>query len=87
MVGFLTWLKLFFYLRNTKTFGPLFKMMEHMIADLSKFMIIWLIIIIMFACVGILMFGELKAFESIYPTLIMLFEASLGSWSMDIYVG
>jgi hypothetical protein len=62
MVGFLTWLKLFFYLRNTKTFGPLFKMMEHMIVDLSKFMVIWLVIIIMFACVGILMFGELEAF-------------------------
>lgn len=62
IVGFLTWLKLNFYLRNTKAFGPLFKMMEHMIFDLGKFMIIWLLIIVMFSCVGTLMFGELDAF-------------------------
>jgi uncharacterized membrane protein (DUF373 family) len=76
---------MFFYLKYTQMFGPIFKMIEQMTKDLGKFMVIWMTIILMFGCVGLLMFGELEAFQSLFPTLIMLFESSLGEWNMEIY--
>lgn len=54
---FFTWMRLIFYFRVSQTFGPMFKIMQEMIIDLGKFLAIWLIIQLMFACVAILAFG------------------------------
>ena len=55
--AFLTWLKLFFYFRITQTFGPMFRILQQMLIDLGKFLTIWVIVLIMYSCVGILAFG------------------------------
>ena len=41
----------------------------------------------MFACVALMIFSKLNGFQNFFIILLMFFEASLGSWSMDIYRG
>ena len=58
-----------------------------MIIDLTKFMCIWLVILIMFTCVSMLLFGSLHFFHSFYDVIIFFFQSGIGSWSMDVFVG
>lgn len=57
MLVLCTWLKLVFSFKFTSTFGPLFTMVEKMTIDLGTFMILWLVLLLMFACVATLAFG------------------------------
>jgi hypothetical protein len=72
------WLKIIFLMRLTRTFGPMIKIIMSMIYDINTFAIIWGIQLFFFACVGVLIFGELPEYSNIFDALIMLFEASLG---------
>lgn len=54
---FLTWMRLIFYFKVSHTFGPMFKIIQEMIKDLTLFLTIWSSIILMFSCVSILAFG------------------------------
>ena len=60
-------------------------MMEEMTKDLLKFMVIWILVLITFTCVGTLIFGSLKAFQDLFGVFILFFEAALGNWSISIY--
>jgi len=82
-----TWLKFLLKLRVTKQFGPMFKTLQNMTIDLIQFMIIWLVVLIMFTCVSILIFGQLDSFQNFIDILVMYFEASLGNWNMNVYSG
>jgi hypothetical protein len=70
LLTFLTWFKLFMYFRASLTFGPMFKILQQMLADLAKFLCIWAIILVMFVCVGMLAFGQLEDFEYMIDILI-----------------
>ena len=59
-----TWLKLLLKLRVTKTFGPMFKVLTNMTIDLVTFLVLWVIDLIMFACVGLMIFGQLDKFSN-----------------------
>jgi hypothetical protein len=52
-----TWTKFFLQFRVSQTFGPMFRIIQEMIVELSKFVTIWVVILMMFACVGMLAFG------------------------------
>lgn len=56
IIGFF-WLKIFFLLRLTRTFGPMIKIIQAIIVDILIFAIIWSIQLLFFTCVGILLFG------------------------------
>ena len=86
-IAFFTWLRMFFNFRITETFGPMFRILQQMIIDLGKFLVIWSVILIMFTCVAILAFGELKTFYTFEDTLIFFLESALGQWDMDVYSG
>jgi hypothetical protein len=58
-----------------------------MLNDLSKFLGIWAIVMIMFVCVGMLAFGQLKDFKVMTEILTMLVESALGEWDMEVYNG
>ena len=57
LIAFLTWIKTIFQFRVTKSFGPMFKIMYKMVIDLSKFLVIWIMVLLGFSCVSILVFG------------------------------
>lgn len=52
-----TWLRLVVSFKYTATFGPMFKMIEKMTIDLMRFVTLWFMMLIMFACVALLAFG------------------------------
>ena len=58
-----------------------------MTVDLFQFLIIWGIVLVMFSCVGCLIFGQQKAFNSFWDVLVTYFEASMGNWTLKIYKG
>jgi len=78
-------MKIIFLMRLTRTFGPMIKIIMSMIYDISTFAVLWGVQLFFFACVGVLIFGELPEYGNIFDTLVMLFEASLGQWDMTIY--
>lgn len=58
-----------------------------MIVDLAKFLVVWTIILVMFTCVSVLAFGELKEFHDIFIVFTFFFESTLGNWDLEIYDG
>jgi hypothetical protein len=84
IVGFF-WLKIFFLLRLTRTFGPMIKIIMAMVVEMITFICIWSLQLLFFACVGTLLFGELDAYKNFVDAFIMLLETSLGQWDLTIY--
>ena len=56
-----------------------------MINDLLIFSVLWMIQLLIFACVGTLVFAELPEYEDFYKTLVLLLETSMGEWDLSIY--
>ena len=84
---FLFWMRLLVMLRLTSTFGPLIVIMVQMTKDLSIFFVLLAIELIAFSCVGLLSFGSLPEYDSLYTTMIMFFMTAMGDWEIDLYDG
>jgi hypothetical protein len=83
--AFLFWIRLLFMLQLTSTFGPLIRTIAAMLSDLSTFLVLLLIELAAFSCVGVLCFGMLTEYNNIVTTLIMFFQSSMGEWTYEIY--
>ena len=53
------WLRMIIMLKLTKTFGPLIRIITVMLKELFIFLVLWIIQLFIFACIGILIFGSL----------------------------
>lgn len=49
-----------------------------MLKELVIFVILWVIQLFIFTCVGILVFGELPQYLDFFQVLVMFFESSMG---------
>ena len=58
-----TWGKLLLKLRITKTFGPLFKVIQKMVVDLASFLVIWLLELLIISSISLVFFGQLSYFR------------------------
>jgi hypothetical protein len=67
------WLRMILMLKLTKTFGPLIRIIDVMLKKLGIFLIIWVIQLFIFACIGFLIFGQLKEYDNFIDVMIMLF--------------
>ena len=76
-----TWLRLLFSLRISKRFGPLFKIIQAMVLNLTKFLIIWIMVIFIFSAFTTLMLND--RFSSLGETLIYFFKASMGEYDYE----
>jgi len=56
------WLKFFMTFRMTRAFGPMFKVLWSMVIDLSKFLTVWVVLILLFTCVTMVLFSKNPAF-------------------------
>ena len=72
------WLRMILMLKLTKTFGPLIRIIEKMLKELGIFLVIWVIQLFIFTCVGFLIFGELPEYTNFSDVMIMLFQSALG---------
>lgn len=83
--AFLFWIRLIFMLQLTQTFGPLIRTTVAMMSDLITFFLLFSIQLIAFSCVGILAFGNLPGFETVFDGLVLLFGSALGEYNFDLF--
>jgi hypothetical protein len=83
--AFLFWVRLIFMLQLTSVFGPLIRTMMAMMQDLITFFLLFTLQLIAFACVGILAFGMLKPYETLWDAFIMFFATAMGDFDFDMY--
>ena len=79
------WLKVFLIFRVTTFLGPLIKMCIAMVSDIFVFLILFALSLLMFACVGIVLFPDVEKFSSLYNSVVYLFQASLGEYDFTIF--
>jgi hypothetical protein len=56
-----------------------------MLKELATFSVLWIIQLFIFACIGYLIFGEIEEYRDLPNTLVLLLQASMGSWDFTIY--
>ena len=80
-----TWLKFFLTFRFTRTFGPMFKVLMEMIVDLAKFLVLWVVLILLFTCVSLVFFSQNDNFRNFEGVFMFFIQASIGSYSMSVF--
>ena len=83
----LLWFKLLFMLRVFSTFGPIFKIITAMMADLAKFAGLWVLIQSMFISIAMLLFAEITTFKTLKSSATYFVQASIGSWDITVFEG
>lgn len=81
------WLRIFLLLTLTKRFGPMITIFLAMGEDLSKFFVLWGLILVAFSSAGFFIFSELDSFTDLYSTFKVFFGASLGKMPAKYYQG
>ena len=79
--SFLMWVDLLYRFRLTRYFGPLIKMISQMLQDISVFLLLYVMQLVVFACVAHILFPEIDSYSSVYKGVKTLFDSSLGSYS------
>ena len=85
MILIMMWFRVFLSFRTTQLLGPLIKMILAMLKDIGVFLVLYLIVLVMFASVGLLLFPDVEQFETFYNAMFYLFDSSLGNFDRDIY--
>ena len=83
--AFLFWIRLISMLQLTSVFGPLIRTTMAMLQDLMIFFMLFTLQLIAFSCVGILAFGMLKPYETLWDAFILQFSTSMGVFDFNIY--
>ena len=79
------WLRIFFVFLASRSFGPLIKILTSMLKDVSKFLIIFGLIFMIFTSAGRIMFINLEDFSTVERTIVYLYSACLGNFEFSIF--
>jgi len=74
-------------LQRTQIYGPMITIIFAMFADLGRFIVLWVICLLIFSTSGYILFNELDAYKDLYSVFVVHFELSLGNWILTIYDG
>ena len=74
-------------LQLVKSFGPMITIFKSMLNDLMNFLVLWFLLLFMFASSGYIIFNELDSHSDLYAVLVLHFESSLGNWTFKMYDG
>lgn len=77
--------RLVFSLQVSRTFGPMVKILFSMMKELIIFLFLYVLLFLIFASTGQLLFQELKEFSNIGQSSKTLFASSLGNFSYDLF--
>ena len=83
--AFLFWMRLISMLQLTRVFGPLIRTIMAMLQDLMVFLVLFFLQLVAFACVGILAFGMLEEYETLWDAFILHFATSMGGFNFNMY--
>ena len=75
------WVNVLYKFRLTRFFGPLYKMIEQMLKDIIVFMALYAMQLVLFACVGHILFSDIPEYDGIFTGTKTLFDASLGNYA------
>ena len=76
------WLRVLYLLRLNRILGPLLKIIFHMTKDMVKFVLLLVLIILTFACIGNIEF-EIGEFYTFHQSIITLYSWMLGEFSFE----
>ena len=86
LIAFLLMAKFIMQLQYTELFGPILKMIFKMTIEVLLFIIVWGIILLLFASTGQLFFYSIKDFSTSLSTMTYLTQAAMGAWDMSIFL-
>lgn len=86
LIAFLLMAKFIMQLQYTELFGPILKMIFKMTIEVLLFIIVWGIILLLFASTGQLFFYSIKDFSTALSTMTYLTQAAMGAWDMSIFL-
>ena len=79
------WLRVFMVFRVTWFLGPLIKMFFAMFWDIIIFLLLYGLLLLTFASIGLLLFTDLHQFQTLYNAMIYCFGASLGNFDFELF--
>ena len=79
------WVRVVMLLRLTSTFGPTIVMIASMVTIVLRFLVLYILGIFTFACIGTLTLVELDAFQDLFNALRTFVMASLGNFDIIQY--
>lgn len=78
------WIRFLYMFRLTKFLGPLIKSVFLMMWDITIFMILFGIILIIYSAIGTLMFYAVPQYSDFWTSLVTLFGSALGNFDLTI---
>ena len=78
------WLRVVFIFRASAFIGPFIKVIGKMTTDIAIFFVLYIVIIISFASVGNLAFGDKSNYKDLFEACITLFGSSLGGFDFTV---
>ena len=67
-------------LQLTKNFGPTLRIIITMVQDMTKFLIIWLILFILLATLCSILFGDVEKYSGFLGSALNVFDTSMGNY-------
>lgn len=77
------WCRILYMFRLTKFLGPLLKMVYNMMGDIIIFMVLFTIILIIYASIGNLLFYTEYGYYTFLDSMVSLFGSSLGQFDLN----
>lgn len=79
------WLRLILALKVTRLLGPIINIVFKMLKDVAVFLVLFLLVLILFTCMGQISFSTQSDFESFFQSFKTLYSAALGDFSLENY--
>ena len=79
------WLKILLLMRLTRILGPLVTMLRFMMIEIGRFMLLYVTMLLVFACVGTLLFSDTVEYDTLPHSMRTLFDASLANTDFAIF--
>jgi len=79
------WLTVILLFRVNNFIGPMLNIIQNMLEEIIKFILIYLIILVVFATSALLFFQNLNEFKDVTQSFTTLLSASFGSFRFNIF--
>ena len=77
------WLKVILLFGLNRLVGPLIRTVASMISDIFSFLVLFFLVLLLFSCIGMILFDTVSDFSTFKGTIILLFSFSLGDFNFD----
>jgi hypothetical protein len=78
------WVRILYMFRLTKFLGPLLNMIYMMIWDIMIFMVLFGILLVIYASVGNLLYYDQDSFSDFWTSIVTLFGSALGNFDLNL---